>query len=97
MVKARNPKISKTKSKYSTSRAPEAFDELISNINARYILVSYNNTAHKGAGRSNAKISNDEIIKSLSKRGNVKVFSEKFQVFILGKRLLKTIKNYFIL
>lgn len=84
---------SKTKSKYSTSKAPEAFDELISNINARYIMVSHNNTAHKGAGRSNAKISNDEIIKSLSKRGNVKVFSEKFQVFTTGKTNIKDHKE----
>lgn len=84
---------SKTKSKYSTSKAPEAFDELISNINARYIMVSHNNTAHKGAGRSNAKISNDEIIKSLSKRGNVKVFSEKFQVFTTGKTTIKDHKE----
>lgn len=84
---------SKTKSKYSTSKAPEVFDELISNINARYIMVSHNNTAHKGAGRSNAKISNDEIIKSLSKRGNVKVFSEKFQVFTTGKTNIKDHKE----
>lgn len=84
---------SKTKSKYSTSKAPEAFDELVSNINTRYIMVSHNNTAHKGAGRSNAKISNDEIIKSLSKRGNVKVFSEKFQVFTTGKTNIKDHKE----
>lgn len=56
-------------------------------------MVSYNNTAHKGAGRSNAKISNDEIIKSLSKRGNVKVFSEKFQVFTTGKTNIKNHKE----
>lgn len=84
---------SKTKSEYSTSKAPEAFDELVSNINTRYIMVSHNNTAHKGAGRSNAKISNDEIIKSLSKRGNVKVFSEKFQVFTTGKTNIKDHKE----
>lgn len=76
---------SKTKSRYSTAKAPEAFDALIQSINSRYILVSYNNMAQKGAGRSNAKISNEEIIHSLSKRGKVSVFSEDFKVFTTGK------------
>lgn len=80
---------SKTKSLYSTSKAPEAFDNLISNINSKYILVSYNNMAKKGSGRSNAKISNEEIIDILSKRGQVKVFSEDFQVFNTGKTNIK--------
>ena len=47
------------KSKYSTSKASEAFEDLINNIRAKYILVSYNNMAKKGSGRSNAKISNE--------------------------------------
>jgi len=76
---------SKTKSKYSTAEAPATFDELIRNISARYILVSYNNMAKKGSGRSNAKISNDEIIRSLSKRGRVTIYSEDFQVYTTGK------------
>lgn len=76
---------SKTKSSYSTAKAPIAFDDLISNINGRYILVSYNNMAQKGAGRSNAKISNEEIIEILSQRGEVQVYAEDFQVFNTGK------------
>ena len=58
------------KSKYSTSKASEAFEDLINNIQAKYILVSYNNMAKKGSGRSNAKISNEEIISILEKKGN---------------------------
>lgn len=73
------------KSKYSTSKAPEAFSDLIENINAKYILVSYNNMAKKGNGRSNAKISNEEIIEVLSQKGNVKVFETPFKVFTTGK------------
>ncbi|MEZ7748621.1 Dam family site-specific DNA-(adenine-N6)-methyltransferase [Gemella sanguinis] len=76
---------SKTKSKYSTKKAPEEFDDLIQNINSRYILVSYNNMAKKGNGRSNAKISNEEILKSLEKRGKVKIFETPFRVFTTGK------------
>lgn len=76
---------SKTKSRYCTTKAPEVFEDLISNIKANYILVSYNNMAQKGSGRSNAKISNDEIVSILSKRGKVTIFSEDFQVFTTGK------------
>lgn len=73
------------KSNYSTQKAPVAFDDLIQNINAKYILVSYNNMAKKGNSRSNAKISNEEIISSLSKRGDVKTFNTPFQPFNSGK------------
>lgn len=73
------------KSKYSTSKAPEAFENLINNIDSKYILVSYNNMAKKGNGRSNAKISNEEIIGVLSKKGKVKVFETPFKVFTTGK------------
>ncbi|MCL0330794.1 DNA adenine methylase [Apilactobacillus xinyiensis] len=89
---------SKTKSSYSTAKAPEVFSDLIQNIDSRYILVSYNNMAKKGSGRSNAKISNEEIIDILSKRGPVKVFSEDFQVFSTGKTNIKGHKEllYFV-
>ncbi|HFI0415446.1 TPA: Dam family site-specific DNA-(adenine-N6)-methyltransferase [Streptococcus suis] len=73
------------KSKYSTSKAPEAFEDLIKNIHAKYILVSYNNMAKKGSGRSNAKISNEEIIEILKDKGKVKVFETPFKVFTTGK------------
>ncbi|WP_416738175.1 Dam family site-specific DNA-(adenine-N6)-methyltransferase [Mycoplasmopsis meleagridis] len=81
------------KSAYSTNLAPKAFDDLIENINAKYILVSYNNMAKKGNGRSNAKISNDEIISSLQKRGDVKIFETSFKVFTTGKTNIKNHKE----
>ncbi|MFT4244963.1 MAG: DNA adenine methylase [Micrococcaceae bacterium] len=52
-------------SDYTKAKAPEAFDDLIQNIDSKYILVSYNNMAKKGNSRPNAKISNEEIINSL--------------------------------
>ncbi|WP_019773099.1 Dam family site-specific DNA-(adenine-N6)-methyltransferase [Streptococcus sobrinus] len=72
-------------SDYTKSSAPQAFDDLIHNIRAKYILVSYNNMNKKGNSRSNAKISNDEIIKSLEKRGQVFVFATDFNAFTAGK------------
>ena len=75
----------KLKSKYCTKNATEAFEELIDNIKAKYILLSYNNMAQKGNERSNAKISDDDIMRILSKKGNVKIFSENYKVFTTGK------------
>lgn len=73
------------KSKYNLRNAPKVFDELIQNINAKYILVSYNNMGQKGANRSNAKISDFDIMNSLSKRGKVLEYSVKYQHFTTGK------------
>ncbi|MCX7921345.1 MAG: DNA adenine methylase [Clostridia bacterium] len=73
------------KSSYCTSRAPQAFKDLVDNINSKYIVVSYNNMAQKGNGRSNAKISDEEILEILKLRGRVKVFDTDFKYFTAGK------------
>lgn len=73
------------KSKYCTQSATETFEELIKNINAKYILLSYNNMSTKGNGRSNAKISDEDIMRILEKKGTVKVFSENYKAFTTGK------------
>lgn len=73
------------KSKYCTRSAPYAFEDLIGNISAKYIVVSYNNMAKKGNDRSNARISDTEIMDILRKKGTVKVFSEQFKAFTTGK------------
>lgn len=73
------------KSKYCTQSAPKAFDDLISKLNAKYILVSYNNMENKGNDRSNARISDTEILTSLKKRGSVEIFSEEYKAFTTGK------------
>lgn len=73
------------KSDYCTKNATKAFEDLILNSNARYILLSYNNMATKGNDRSNAKISDSDILNILEKKGTVKVFSEKYKSFTTGK------------
>lgn len=72
-------------SDYNKSKAPVAFDDLISNIKSKYILVSYNNTGENGNSRSNAKISHYEIVSTLLKRGKVKIFETEFTPFTTGK------------
>lgn len=73
------------KSKYCTRSAPAAFNDLICNLNAKYIVVSYNNMAEKGNDRSNARISDTELLETLKKKGEVKVYSEQFKAFTTGK------------
>ena len=73
------------KSKYCTQSATEAFEDLIENIKAKYILFSYNNMAEKGNDRSNAKISDDDIMRILQAKGEVTVFSESYKAFTTGK------------
>lgn len=76
---------SKIKSEYSLKSAAESFDDLIINAKCQYILLSYNNMAKRGNDRSNAKISDEEIIASLSKRGEVKIFEKEYKAFTTGK------------
>ncbi|MEA1956195.1 MAG: DNA adenine methylase [Campylobacterota bacterium] len=74
----------KIKSDYSKINAPKSFDDLIQNAKCKYILLSYNNMGNKGNTRSNAKISDEDIMKSLSKRGEVKIFEKNYKEFNAG-------------
>ncbi|MBR6226483.1 MAG: Dam family site-specific DNA-(adenine-N6)-methyltransferase [Bacilli bacterium] len=73
------------KSSYCSVKAPLVFDDLIQAIKAKYILVSYNNMGTKGAGRSQARITDKQIISSLEKRGKVLVYETDFNQFSAGK------------
>ena len=76
---------SSLKSLYCTRSAPVAFTDLIKNIHGKYIVVSYNNMANKGNDRSNARISDTELINTLKTKGDVEIFSEDFKAFTTGK------------
>ena len=73
------------KSRYCTTSAAKAFETLVGDINANYILLSYNNMAEKGNCRSNAKISDEDILRILGQKGEVKVFEESYRPFTAGK------------
>lgn len=77
------------KSDYCTQRATVAFEKLLDSIHAKYIMLSYNNMAEKGNDRSNAKISDDDIMRILQKKGTVKVFTEDYKAFSTGKSDIK--------
>ncbi|MBZ9570584.1 DNA adenine methylase [Methanobrevibacter sp. TMH8] len=76
---------SKTKSKYCTVKAVSAFEELIKKIDSKYILVSYSNMAQKGVGRSNAKISYNELLEILQTKGDVEIFACNYKAYTTGK------------
>ena len=82
---ARKMDRSNLKSKYCTKSASSAFEDLVDNLNCRYILFSYNNMATKGNDRSNAKIQDEDILRILNNKGQVKVFSENYKAFSTGK------------
>lgn len=73
------------KSDYCTRKATGAFEDLVRNIHAKYILLSYNNMAEKGDGRSNAKITDEDIWRILSAKGETRVFSAGYKAFTTGK------------
>ncbi len=82
---ARKMDRSDLKSRYCTKSASVAFEELITNIKARFILLSYNNMATKGNDRSNARIPDEDILRILERKGGVKIFSKRYKPFSTGK------------
>ena len=73
------------KSLYCSCKATIQFRELIQDIRAKYIIVSYNNTGDKINSRSNAKISDKEIIEILKQKGKVSIYETEFNAFTTGK------------
>ena len=82
---ARKMDRSALKSDYCTRKATNAFSDLIANIKAKYILLSYNNMEHKGNDRSNAKLDDEDIFRILGIKGTVNVFEESYKAFTTGK------------
>jgi DNA adenine methylase len=82
---ARKMDRSRLKSDYCTKDATKAFRNLIEKAEAKYILLSYNNMSNKGNDRSNAKISDEDILEILGKKGEVHVFEQSHKAFSTGK------------
>lgn len=70
---------------YCKTSAPSAFDELIQSLDVNYIVTTYNNTYQSKSSSSKNKISHQQILESLNKVGNTKVFSKKYKFFNTGK------------
>lgn len=73
------------KSRYSLKSAAETLRDLIDNADVKNILVSYNNTGDTKHGRSNSRITDEEMVKILESKGKVKVFEKNYKAFSSGK------------
>lgn len=73
------------KSQYCLKNAPDVFEDLIQSLQTKHIIVSYNNTENSKHGRSNAKITFDQIKNILEKKGKTKVEKINFKAFTTGK------------
>ena len=83
--KAKKMDRSHIKSDYCLKSASRAFANLILNANCKHILLSYNNTGESKDGRSNARISDEQIINILKSRGEVDIFERSYKAFTTGK------------
>lgn len=72
-------------SEYCKSSAKIFFADLISNLQCKYIVVSYNNTYNSKSGSSKNKMTLLDIESILSTRGEIKKFEKKHNFFNAGK------------
>lgn len=78
-------KRNELKSDYSKAKAPEVFKDLIDNLQAKIIVVSYNNTYTAKSSASNNKITEAQLLETLSARGRVTIKEIKHKSFNSGK------------
>lgn len=75
----------KNMSDYCRKTAPEVFNNLISSLNCKYIVTTYNNTYNSKSTSSINKIYFDQILNSLSSIGKTRLFEKEHQYFNAGK------------
>lgn len=81
-------------SDYCKTSAPKSFADLISSLDAKLIVVSYNNTYESKSSSSRNKISHDFIQQTLSSRGKVSIKSVEVSHFNAGKSSLPNHMEY---
>lgn len=84
-------------SDYCRSSAVMAFDNLVSSLNTKYIIVTYNNTYDSKSSSSQNKITLEQIKSILEKRGVTKVYDKSYHRFNAGKTDKTDHKEYVFL
>ena len=77
--------VPENNSVYCTTKAKSAFENLVANLNTRFLVVSYNNTYKSKSHSSENKIRLEEIESILKKCGKTKVFERPHAFFNAGK------------
>ena len=70
---------------YCTTKARNTFEHLVSHLNTKFLVVSYNNTYNSKSHSSANKIKLEEIEYILNKCGKTKVFESSHRFFNTGK------------
>lgn len=73
------------KSGYSKSKAPKLMQDLVNNAKCKLMIVSYNNTYNAKSGASNNKISEEEMMNILGKKGKTTAIEIDYKSFNAGK------------
>lgn len=81
-------------SEYCNSKAIDAFSELIANLDTKYIVVSYNNTYNSKSKSSENKMTLEEILKVLNRKGVTSIYSKQHNAFNAGKTDFKEHKEF---
>lgn len=70
---------------YCNAIAPKLFSDLVENLKTKYICTTYNNTFNPKSSSSKNKISYEQILDSLQKVGDTKIFATEHKFFNAGK------------
>ncbi len=81
-------------SDYCRNNAKNKFSELIKDINAQYLVVSYNNTYDSKSNSSRNKIGLHDIEEILKRRGETKIFEKAYRHFNAGNTDFSNHKEY---
>ncbi|MDO8658190.1 MAG: DNA adenine methylase, partial [Candidatus Levybacteria bacterium] len=81
-------------SDYCRVNAKDKFAELVKDIDAKYLVVSYNNTYDSKSNSSQNKITLKEIKDILNKQGKTKVFEKDYRHFNAGNTDFNNHKEY---
>jgi len=81
-------------SDYCRVNAKDKFAELVKDIDAKYLVVSYNNTYDSKSNSSQNKITLKEIKDILNKQGKTKVFEKDYRHFNAGNTNFNNHKEY---
>ncbi len=81
-------------SDYCRVQAKDRLSELVKDLNAKYLVVSYNNTYDSKSSSSKNKITLQQIKDILSTKGKTKVFEKDYRHFNAGNTDFKNHKEY---
>ncbi len=84
-------------SDYCRVQAKQRLAELVNDLDAKYLVVSYNNTYNSKSNSSKNKITLEEIEEILKTKGETKIFEKEHQHFNAGNTDFDNHKEYLFL